>query len=196
MSIRGGGGWRVGGWGALDSLLVKTKDGDGAHELKGMPSACLVISARVSPSWPQRPLGGGNQRQVLLAPEGSAPHRPPQGRGGGVGTDGVGGLDGRRRLFRGGQKLGGSKGDCLVNSSLHDFLGDLKKKKKVLVIKLRPRSRDQVGPDVVRELENNPPTPHSPNPTQPTPINSSFFPSHLLPLLGFDGHAGDLGPLS
>lgn len=81
MSIRGGGGWRVGGWRAVDSLLVKTEHGDGARELKGMPSACLVISALVSPSWPQCPLGGGNQRQVLLAPEGSEPRGPPQGRG-------------------------------------------------------------------------------------------------------------------
>lgn len=45
----------------------------------------------------------------------------------GWGAAGAVGVDGQRRLFRGGQKLGGSKGDCLVNSSLHDFLGDLKK---------------------------------------------------------------------
>lgn len=43
-----------------------------AHiKLEGMQSVCLIISTRVSLSWPQRPLGGRNQRQVLLALGGS-----------------------------------------------------------------------------------------------------------------------------
>lgn len=79
----------------------------------------------------------------------------------------------------------------MVNFSRHVSL--LGGKKKSLVIKLRPPLRDQVGPDVGRELENNPP------PAPPafrlrfgkTPAFSCHgFSSHLLSFCGLTAAHG------